>query len=125
MKLLAWILSLSLLGLLACGGQKPTQQTAGELFELAQTSHAEARYADAVLHYGNYVSTFPDSSQAAKCQFMVAYLYANELGEVDKARAAYEAFLQQFPESELRVSAEWELEHLGQNLSEIDVIPGD
>ncbi len=115
--------TLSLLLLMACGGTKTPAPSATELFTLAQTSHSEARYADAVLQYSRYTTDFPDSTQAAKCQFMVAYLYANELDQIEQARAAYESFLENYPDSELRSSAEWELEHLGENLSDIEVIP--
>lgn len=97
--------------------------TASEVFLQAQTAHAESRFGDAVRLYSAYVTEFADSAQAAKCQFMIAYLYANELNQKDQAKTAYETFIRNYPQSELLQSAQWELEHLGQNLSEIEIIP--
>lgn len=122
MKRRIWIPLLLGCLMFACNpdGQKVT---ASEVFQQAQTAHAESRFGDAVRLYSAYVTEFADSAEAAKCQFMIAYLYANELDQKDQAKTAYETFISRYPNSELLQSAQWELEHLGQNLSEIDLIP--
>ena len=111
------------LGLMVACNPAAQKENASDVFQQAQTAHAESRFSDAVRLYSRYVSEFADSSQAAKCQFMVAYLYANELDQKEQARTAYTDFIEKYPNSELLQSAQWELEHLGQNLSEIDIIP--
>ena len=52
--------------------------------------------------------------------FMVGFIYANHLKELDKAETVLKEFLQKFPDDELAPSVKWELKHLGQDdVSEI------
>ncbi|MDZ7262494.1 MAG: tetratricopeptide repeat protein, partial [candidate division KSB1 bacterium] len=55
-------------------------------------------------------------------QFMIGYLYANEIKDLDKARSAYQVFLEKYPENELVPSVKWELDHLGKDISEIEFL---
>ncbi len=43
----------------------------------------------------------------------------------DKAKKAYEEFLKEYPDHELAPSVKWELEHLGQDISQIDLKLGE
>jgi hypothetical protein len=52
---------------------------------------------------------------------MSAFIYANDLKDLEKARARYASFLEAFPQHELVPSVQWELEHLGQDISQIDL----
>ncbi|MBL0060500.1 MAG: hypothetical protein IPP40_03175 [bacterium] len=51
---------------------------------------------------------------------MIGYLYANHLKDVEKAKAAYQSFIKSFPEDNLVKDAQWELDHLGQDVNQID-----
>ena len=52
---------------------------------------------------------------------MIGYRYANDIHDLDKAKAAYQEFLKKYPNHELASSVKWELAHLGQDLSEIEL----
>jgi len=52
---------------------------------------------------------------------MIGYRYANDLNDLEKAKEAYNEFLQKYPEHELAPSVQWELDHLGQDISEIEL----
>ncbi len=51
---------------------------------------------------------------------MVGYLYANHLKNKDQAKAAYQTFIRDYPEHELVKDAQWELDHLGKDVNEIE-----
>ncbi len=68
------------------------------------------------------ISKFPDSKFAAQSLFMIGFIYANNVNDLDKAREYYEKFLEKYPEHELVNSVKWELDHLGQDINEIEFI---
>jgi len=95
----------------------PTEQ---ELFEKATKAQEQSDFATAIKSYEELAQKYPKSSYAPKCQFMTGYLYANHLKDVDKAKAAYQGFIKNFPEDNLVKDAQWELDHLGKDVNDID-----
>jgi len=51
---------------------------------------------------------------------MVGYLYANHLKNMDMAKQAYATFIRNYPEHELVKDAQWELDHLGKDVNQIE-----
>ena len=45
---------------------------------------------------------------------------ANELEDIENSKKAYEKFLQDYPDHVMAKDAKWEIEHLGQNINEIE-----
>jgi len=68
------------------------------------------------------IEKYPDSKFAAQSSFMIGFIYANNLTDFEKAEKYYKEFLGKYPDSELTSSVKWELEHLGQDINEIDFI---
>jgi len=66
---------------------------------------------------GYAVATAKGEGIEGSCQFQIR--------EIEKARAAYQEFLQKWPTHELASSVKWELEHLGQDISQIDLNLGE
>ncbi|MCK5147419.1 tetratricopeptide repeat protein [bacterium] len=62
---------------------------------------------------------FPDAIRAAEAQFMKGFVWANAAQDTAKARVAYEAFLNKYPDHELSSSVKWELAYLGKNINDI------
>ena len=94
--------------------QKPSQQELNE--QLAQAQRAQDPEA-ALEVYRSIVQHYPEGEQAPKAQFMVGYLYANEMGDTSRAREAYDTFLTRYAaesDTALVLSAKVELEMLGQ-----------
>ena len=69
--------------------------------------------------YDSILANAPQHPKAATAQFMTGFIYANDMNELDKAKAAYEAFLQKYPNDELAESAKMELENLGKSPEEL------
>ncbi len=73
----------------------------------------------AIKLYDEIVNSFPDSIQAINSLFMIGFLEANELGNFEAARNAYEKFINKYPDHELALSAKAELMNLGKAPEEI------
>jgi tetratricopeptide (TPR) repeat protein len=71
--------------------------------------------------YKQLIEKYPSSQYAVKSAFMIGYWYANNIQDLDKAQQAYESFLENYPDHELAASVEWELNHLGQDISSIEL----
>lgn len=83
---------------------------------LARTIEAPQK---AIELYSKVTEKMPQHPKAATAFFMIGFVYANDLEELDKARAAYELFLEKFPNDEMAESARAELKNLGKSPEEI------
>ena len=96
-------------------------------FELGKLYHGkvdknlteEQCYKQAIKYYESVFKNFPDDVNAPNALFMTAFLYANELGDLDSARDDYQKFLEKYPNHEMAASAQAELDNLGVSAEEI------
>lgn len=106
---------------------KKSDFRANSLFELAKLYHGgiaknlsrEESLSKAIEYYKLGFEDYPDSSYAPKSLFMVAFVQANELNQLDDARQNYNLFLSRYKDHEMAVSAKEELENLGLSAEEI------
>ncbi len=82
-------------------------------------------YRKAVEAWKKLVKQHPDSRLVINTKFMIGYCLANDIKDLPKAKEAYEQFLKEYPEHELAPSVRWELDHLGQDISQIDLKLGE
>lgn len=69
--------------------------------------------------FGRVADQYPDHELAERCRFLQGYTFAEGVGDLDMARAAYTAFLTEFPDSELAESVRHEIENLGKPLPDL------
>ncbi len=69
--------------------------------------------------YKKFYTLFPESKDAATCLFLAGFIYNNDLKMHDTARVIYNEFMQKFPNHELVKSAQFELETMGKDPTEI------
>ncbi len=77
---------------------------------------------NAINAYSSVVDKFSGTDQEAQAQFMIGYIYANILGDKLKAKENYNYFLTKYPNHELAPSVKFELDYLGKDINEIDVL---
>ncbi len=82
-------------------------------------------YKAAIKTWKKLLDNYADSRLVVNTKFMIGYCYANNVGDLENARTAYEEFLKEYPKHELAPSVEWELGHLGQDISDIDLQLGE
>jgi len=78
-------------------------------------------FAKAVACHTRLREKYSQSRYVPQAHFMSAFIYANDLKDLDKARQEYNSFLQAYPQHELAPSVKWELDHLGQDISTLDL----
>lgn len=92
------------------------------LQKLAWSYHNRKEFQRSVSTYQLLLEQLPQSSHAAQSQFMVGYIYANEIKDLDRARQAYTAFQQKYPQHDLSDDVAFELEHLGKDINDLDFL---
>jgi TolA-binding protein len=79
----------------------------------------EQSFKQAISYYESVYKNFPNDKNAPNALFMSAFLYANELGNLELAKERYELFMQKYPDHEMAASAQAELDNLGRSAEEI------
>jgi len=70
--------------------------------------------------YFNKVSNqFPDYEKASTCIFLQAFIFENQIKDIEKARKLYEFFIEKYPNHILVKDAKASLKNLGKSLEEI------
>jgi outer membrane protein assembly factor BamD (BamD/ComL family) len=113
--LLAVVLTI---GLAACSSQSEQQ-----MFDQAKAYQEAGDFRQAIESYRQIVAKYPRGERSDEAQFMIGFLYANELQDIEKAKAAYKSFLDNYAttaDSGMVMSAKWEMQHLGRDISEIE-----
>ena len=54
-------------------------------------------------------------------KFLIAFTYGNNLNDLDNAKKEYKEFMEQYPNSPLKVSAEFELKNIGKSIDDIEM----
>ena len=73
----------------------------------------------AVEYYKMVFEKYRDQEYSKKALFMAGFILANDIKDYDAAREVYNQFLDEYPESEMAISAKYELENLGKDPEEI------
>jgi hypothetical protein len=95
------------------------EQTPEFMFKAAQRSIVLQQDNEAVDLLLQISSKYPKSNYVEDATFLMAYTYENNLHDLVRAKAAYEEFLQKFPNGELAQDAKISLENLGKTPEEI------
>lgn len=90
-------------------GWLATKKTARELFQDAQQAGGPDQR---IAAYKKVVDAFPDADVAPQAQFMVGFIYSEELKNYDDAEKVFRALLAKYPRSELKASAQWMVDHM-------------
>ncbi|MFP4522880.1 MAG: tetratricopeptide repeat protein, partial [Fibrobacterota bacterium] len=64
-------------------------------------------FSGAIQDYRKLLRLFPDSDEAYKAQFMIGFVYSENLNKKDKAREAFVTLLTKYPECDLVESAKY------------------
>lgn len=73
----------------------------------------------AIQSYRMFYSKYKDDPKAPQTLFMIGFIQANDLDELDSARVTYTKFVELYPDNEIAASAKTELENLGLSPDEI------
>lgn len=85
------------------------KKTAQELFREGQEATAPATR---IAAYRRLLAEYPDSDVSPQAQFMMGFIYSEELKNYEEAERAFRELLRRYPNSELAESARWMVEHM-------------
>jgi outer membrane protein assembly factor BamD (BamD/ComL family) len=94
--------------LVGCGNSasesKPAAENAPQteegLYAEAQKAENENRPGDAITIYRKILADYPDSPQSYKAQFLVGFVFSEEMNLPDSGRIAFQAVIDKYPNSE-------------------------
>ncbi len=85
------------------------KKSARDLFKEAQEAGAPA---DRIGRYRDLLREYPKSDVSAQAQFMIGFIYSEELRNYDEAEKEFRLLLRNYPDSELAASAQWMVDHM-------------
>ncbi|MEM9836631.1 MAG: tetratricopeptide repeat protein [Bacteroidota bacterium] len=89
------------------------------LYRAAEVARALGKPAQAIEIYQSVIDQYSSFSKAAEAQFMLAFSYDEDLNDLEKARTAYETFIDKYPTHGFADDAEMLLSNLGKSDEEI------
>ncbi len=73
----------------------------------------------AVELYDRIMNDYPDFRKTPECLFLKAYVYENNLGDLEKARMYYQEFIDKYPDNDFADDAEISIQNLGKSPEEL------
>jgi len=92
---------------------------ANYLFKAGDVAMNTGRANQAIKFYSRILEQYPNYSKAPEALFLQGYVYENNLGRLDKAKAIYEEFLAKYPDNDFADDAEVSLKYLGKSPEEL------
>lgn len=89
------------------------------LFKAGDVTMNTGRANQAIKFYSRILEQYPNYSKAPEALFLQGYVYENNLGRLDKAKAIYEEFLAKYPDNDFADDAEVSLKYLGKSPEEL------
>lgn len=89
------------------------------LFKAGDVAMNTNRSNKAIRLYDRIINEYSDYRKAPEALFLKGYVYENNLGRLDKAKAIYEEFLARHPDNEFADDAEVSLKYLGKSPEEL------
>ena len=89
------------------------------LFKSANLYRYKRKFFEALSIYENIESNYPEFDKGPQSLFLQAFIFENELGDLEKARSLYEEFLEKYPDDDFAKDAQHCLDNLGKPLDDI------
>lgn len=89
------------------------------LYRSSETYRAIRNFNMAIELYDRVIKSYPDFSKNEQILFLKAFTLDNDLKDFEKAKSAYEEFLQKYPNSDFSDDTKFLLENLGKDEEEV------
>lgn len=89
------------------------------LAQAAESAKILQQYEKALGIYDQILANYPAHPTAAKALFMKAFMYENDLKNLDSAKVTYQSFMAKYPNDEFADEAAFLLENLGKSPEEL------
>lgn len=92
-----------------------------EYYNAAKDAYTKENFKVAIDNFKNIVSHYPQGKRAAEASFMLGFINANDIKDLDSAKKYYEEFIKKYPKHELADDAQYELETLGKDINDLPI----
>jgi outer membrane assembly lipoprotein YfiO len=107
-KVIIAIMILIIGGLIfSCSSNPKGKKTEQELYTEAQNSSEKGEYLSAIKTYEDILKLYPDSPRAYKAQFLIGFVYSENLKAYDKAKENYKKLIEKYPNCDLADDAQY------------------
>ena len=89
------------------------------LFRAGQVANGMKDYPQAIALWEEVLTKYPKSKEAAGARFSQAFTYEYYLGDIEKAKTAYQDFITRYPDNELAGQAKISMDNLGKTPEEM------
>ncbi len=103
--------------LISCSETKSEE----EYFRLANEQYGQEGYADAIENFKIILEKYPEGKTTANATFMLGFVNANSLENLEEAKKYYTLFVEKYPDHELADDAQYELNTLGQDINDLPI----
>ncbi len=114
---LSLIGTLLLLSLFSCTNKVSEE----DYYKAAKEAYTKENFSLAVQDFEKLVKNYPDGQRAAEASFMLGFINANDLKNLDAAKKYYTEFIKKYPKHELADDAQYELDNLGKDLNDLPI----
>jgi len=90
------------------------------LYNEAQNFSEQGDFTSAIKTYEQILKLYPESPHACRAQFLIGFVYSENLKKPDRAKEVYEKVIEKYPDCDLADDARFMLK-----LMESDSLPGD
>ena len=96
-------------------------KTEEEYFTLANEQYGQEAYADAIENFKIILEKYPQGKTTEKSTFMLGFINANSLENLEEAKKYYTLFVEKYPDHDLADDAQYELNTLGQDVNDLPI----
>ena len=94
----------------SCSSGSNSKKTEEELYTEAQNHSEKGDFQSAIETYEEILKAYPDSPRACKAQFLIGFVYSENLKDYEKAREIYRKVIERYPDCDLADDAKYMLE---------------
>ena len=85
----------------SCSSSSKNLKTEQTLYTDAQNFSEKGDFQSAIKTYEEILKLYPDSPRAYKAQFLIAFVYSENLKDYEKAKINYEKLIEKYPDCDL------------------------
>jgi outer membrane protein assembly factor BamD (BamD/ComL family) len=93
--------------------------SAAYLFKAGEIAMNLQLGSQAIFYYDKLTHNYPEYFKAPESMFLKAFIYENQLGDLNKAEQLYKQFIEMYPKHQLADDAKASLEYLGKSPEEL------
>ena len=101
--------------IISCSSGSKNKKTEQELYTEAQEFSEKGDFQSAIETYEEILKVFPDSPRVCKAQFLIGFVYSENLKDYEKARENYKKVIEKYPDCDLADDAKYMLETMEQD----------